>query len=88
MSNKPGHDHPWYSLRGRGQPDKPYGPGRLQDRRTVSDELLELELSKTERFNKPRIESFETDGSVRAARDPSYAPLSNGGGMRKPVRYD
>lgn len=83
-SHPPRRDHPWFNR------PKTWGPGFLanQTRRTISDELRDMELSKAIVKDGLRPGSYDNDGSLRGARDPSYAPLSDGAGMRKPVRYD
>lgn len=81
----PASNHPWYGPKGRGQNEFP--PGYLRGpRRTISDELRDVEMSKMGRTE--RVAQYSADEDIRASRDPSYYKISEGAGMRKPVRYD
>lgn len=72
----PAPDHPWYGMLG-----KQKRPGR-----TISDDLTADEI-KRERLLKVTTTVID-DETLRSARDPSYAPMTDGAAMRRPVRYD
>lgn len=78
----PAPDHPWYGPLG-----KLKRPGR-----TISDDLDDADMKRAA-LGQAGIGTIGTigtidDETVRSARDPSYAPMTEGAAMRKPVRYD
>lgn len=72
----PAADHPWYGPRGK----------LKTPRRTLSDSLRDEEL---QRLEMQELRHFRLDDEdVRSTRDLSYAAVSDGATMRKPVRYE